>query len=235
MDDDWETLADKDNVVIPPKIPNVNKWEGEDEDEDVKDSWEDEEEKKDEEKVKEEVVQPAKTKPKEKESLQAKNNGDPKPKEEVELSPEERAAEKLRLQKIQQEEDLKAAMDTFGITEQPSGIDGMHPTSKTEFSEFAQAISNKVSVYKSSEEFPGFVEELLRSICVHLQSSDMKRVKLTLDNLYLEKQKMEKEKTKKPSAKGKTKVKLRVEEEKDVNVKTIGDFGYDYDDYDDFM
>lgn len=31
-----EQLAEEDNVVIPPKVPNINKWDGEDEDEDVK-------------------------------------------------------------------------------------------------------------------------------------------------------------------------------------------------------
>jgi len=45
MEDDWEAVADKE-VVIRPKPKNINKWEGEDEDDDVKDSWEDEEEKK---------------------------------------------------------------------------------------------------------------------------------------------------------------------------------------------
>lgn len=35
--DDWETLADEPAaIVVPPKAVHINKWEGEDEEEDVK-------------------------------------------------------------------------------------------------------------------------------------------------------------------------------------------------------
>lgn len=83
------------------------------------------------------------------------------------MTPEQKLAEKLRLQKIQQEEDLKTALDTFGVTESPSGLDGMHPTNKAEFSEFAQALCKKILNYSKSDEFPGFVEEFVRNICVN--------------------------------------------------------------------
>lgn len=42
-------------------------------------------------------------------------------------------------------------------------------------------------------------------------ASDLRKIKLTVENLHLEKQKMEKEKNKKAGPKGKTKIKLRVE------------------------
>ncbi|KNC33623.1 hypothetical protein FF38_02977, partial [Lucilia cuprina] len=61
MEDDWESAADKPIVVIPD---NINKWAGEDDDEDVKDSWDiEEEEKKDEEKHETKAKAPVKTKP----------------------------------------------------------------------------------------------------------------------------------------------------------------------------
>ncbi|TMW40839.1 hypothetical protein DOY81_014082 [Sarcophaga bullata] len=62
MEDDWESAADKPIVVIPDK---VNKWAGEDDDEDVKDSWDvEEEEKKDEEKVEVKATRDWQRKPK---------------------------------------------------------------------------------------------------------------------------------------------------------------------------
>lgn len=84
---------------------------------------------------------------------------------EANMTPEERLAEKLRLQKIQEEADLRAAMDTFGVSDK-SGIDGINPTNKTELTELSEAISKKVNQYKQLEDFPGFLEELVRNVCV---------------------------------------------------------------------
>uniref|UniRef100_A0A0K8TQW0 Eukaryotic translation initiation factor 3 subunit J n=1 Tax=Tabanus bromius TaxID=304241 RepID=A0A0K8TQW0_TABBR len=241
MEDDWEALAAKDNVVIPSKFRNINKWAGEDEDDNVKDSWEDdEEEKKDEEKK--EVKPVAKAKPKK--SLQEKiiekerqklEESKEEEEEETELTEEEKLNEKLRLQKIQEEEDLKHAMDTFGVTDLK--IDDMNPKTKAEFTELSDAISKKVAKFKSFEEFPNFVEELVRNVCANLTAADLKKIKLTVENLHLEKQRMEKEKekAKKTIGKGKTKVKLRMEGE-NLKSNSIGDYGYGFDDdYDDFM
>lgn len=86
------------------------------------------------------------------------------------MTPEEKIAEKLRLQKMQEEADLKIAMETLGITPTDlaqGGIDGMVPTNRAEFNELAQAISTKVSLFRSKDEFPGFVEELIRNISLH--------------------------------------------------------------------
>lgn len=83
---------------------------------------------------------------------------------EANMTPEEKLAEKLQLQKIQEEADLRAAMDTFGVTDK-SGIDGLNPTSKTEFNELADAIGKKVSQYKHLDDFGGFLEELIRNVC----------------------------------------------------------------------
>lgn len=88
------------------------------------------------------------------------------------MTPAERLAEKLRLQKLQEESDLLTALDTLGLTAEKttspsSGIDGMSPTNKAEFSELSEAISKKVSTFKSSEEFPGFLEELVQSVCAN--------------------------------------------------------------------
>lgn len=88
------------------------------------------------------------------------------------MTPAERLAEKLRLQKLQEESDLITALDTLGLTEKPTsssstGIDGMSPTNKAEFSELSEAISKKVSTFKNSDEFPTFLEELVQSVCAN--------------------------------------------------------------------
>lgn len=87
---------------------------------------------------------------------------------EANMTPEEKLAEKLRLQKIQEEADLRAAMDTFGVTDK-TGIDALQPKTKTELSELADAISKKVSQYKHLVDFPGFLEELVRNVCANCE------------------------------------------------------------------
>lgn len=82
------------------------------------------------------------------------------------MTPEEKLAEKLRLQKIQEEADLRAAMDTFGVTAEKSGLDAFNPTNKIELAEFTDALSKKISQYKHLEDYPGFLEELVRNLCV---------------------------------------------------------------------
>ncbi|GAB0099684.1 Eukaryotic translation initiation factor 3 subunit J [Sergentomyia squamirostris] len=239
MDDDWEQIAD--NIdQLPAKNPvKINKWEGEDEDDDVKDNWEDDEEKKDEEKVEVKVQKkPKKTlqeKIAERERLEEEERERREREKEENMTPEQRLAEKLRIEKEQKESDLKNALELLGVSGERvsgEGIDAMVPTNKAEFTEYAEAISKKVSNYKNHEEFPGFIEDLVRNLCVQLNSIDLKKVKTTVDNLYTEKQKMEKEKSKK-GGKAKSRAKLRYDG--DTQSK-ITDYGYEeYDEFDDFM
>ncbi|KAJ6636396.1 Eukaryotic translation initiation factor 3 subunit J [Pseudolycoriella hygida] len=235
--EDWEKAADNPSLLAVQSIPsNVNKWAGEDED-DVKDSWDVEDEKKDEEKVEIKMV---KTKPKkslaekiaEKERIKQEEEEAKIAQREAELSPEQKLQEKLRLQKVQEEADLRAAMDTFGIGDR-CGIDQMNPTNKAELSEFSEAINKKIGQFKQLTDYPHFVEELVRGVCSScewkLTSTDMQKIKKTVDTLYSEKQKMEKEKSKKGS-KGKGKATIRKIEDNE-NIKDYGDDAYDYDDF----
>lgn len=80
------------------------------------------------------------------------------------MTPEQKLAEKLRLQKLQEESDLKNAMDTFGVTSLAGGIDGMHPTTKEEFIELSDAITKKLSNYKNSTEYCAFLEDLVTKL-----------------------------------------------------------------------
>lgn len=82
---------------------------------------------------------------------------------EANMTPEERLAEKLRIQKVQEESDLRAAMDTFGVSE----IDAAQPKTKAELTELADAISKKACQFKHLADFPGFLEELVRNVCAN--------------------------------------------------------------------
>lgn len=247
MDEEWD--AEPKEVLTAPAV-GANKWEGEDEEDDVKESWEDEEEEEEEEEEKkdDEKQEPPKTaapkKPKkiraekieEKErKLQEEMERKAKMKEE-QLSPAELQAEKLRQQKLQEEADLRVAMETFGTAESSSGvgIDGMNPTNEEEFDELQKALTKKINMLNKSSHFPAFAEELIRNICVNLTSNDLKKLKTTVENMFLEKSKLEKgEKAKKN--KGKGKVKLRVEGENVSSATLVNDYYNEYDEFDDFM
>lgn len=240
MDVSWD--ADNFEPKLPTTLTSSNKWEGEDEEEIVKDSWEDEEEEKKDEEKKEAAPPPAKPKKKihdkiaERERMEReKSERLTTPEKVEELTPEEKLAEKLRRQKLQEESDLRLAMETFGVSGDGGGkLDSFHPTTKEEFTEFSDLLSRKINLYKTKEEFPAFVDELFRNIIVQMASADIKRIKMSVDNLYIEKQKAEKnEKSKKPT-KGKGKAKLKVEGD-NAHLNQYDNYGNFDDDYDDFM
>ena len=180
MDDEWdvENAEAKFDLAI-----RSNKWEGEDEDEDVKDSWEDvEEEKKDIEKPAE--VPKAKPKPKkalaeriEEREKKAKAEAERKAKEKEEaLTPEERRAEQIRRQRLQEEADLRLAMETFGVTEEPAlSLDTTVPSTKEEFEQYGSVLTQKLSQLAKNAEFPPFGEELIKSVALNLSSAHLKK------------------------------------------------------------
>ncbi|KAL0127018.1 hypothetical protein PUN28_005392 [Cardiocondyla obscurior] len=239
MDEEW----DVDNVEAKFDLAmRSNKWEGEDEEEEVKDSWEDvEEEKKDVEKPAE--VPKAKPKPRkalaeriEEREKKAREEAERKVKEKEEaLTPEERRAELLRRQRLQEEADLRLAMETFGVpsvTESSNeSLDAMVPDTKEDFERFGLALSQKINQFNKHAEYPLFAEELIKSVALNLSSHYLKKVKTIVDNLLIEKQKMEKgDKAKKNKGKGKAKLKI---EGDNTLLSEYGD--YVYDEYDDFM
>lgn len=236
MDVSWD--ADNFEPKLPTTLTSSNKWEGEDEEDDVKESWEDEEEeKKDEEKKELPVSVPKKKriqdKIAERERAEREKVEQSLPKDD-ELTPEQKLAEKLQRQKLQEESDLRLAMETFGIAEGGGKLDSFVPTSKAEFTEFADLLSKKVCFFKAKEEFPMFVEDLFRNIMVQMNSADIKRIKLTVDNMYIEKQKVEKNDKSKKATKGKGKAKLKLEGE-NAHLNQYDSYGNYDDDFDDFM
>lgn len=116
-----------------------------------------------------------------------------------------------------------------------TGIDGASPTTKEEFFELAESISKKVQQYKNDEEYINFIEELVRNVCasckcfysiwewefmylsknnfILVSSNNIRKIKTTIDNLFLEKQKVEKGDKPKKAKGGKLKARLRIEGE----------------------
>ncbi|KAM4618343.1 eukaryotic translation initiation factor 3 subunit J-A [Polymixia lowei] len=198
--DSWD--AESFEAEEPTKKPVVlDKWEGEDEEEDVKDNWDDEEEESKEEK-KAETKQPDKKKLsekiKEKENVQTKKQEKFRKKleesqESSELTPEEETAEKLRVKQLQEDSDLKLANDTFGVSNNITGIDAISPSSKDDFTEFEKLLKDKISPYEKSIHYSGFLESLFRDLCLSLEVEDLKKINTSITVLLSEKQKQEKQ------------------------------------------
>ncbi|XP_031831508.1 eukaryotic translation initiation factor 3 subunit J [Nomia melanderi] len=242
MDVDWD--VDNSEAKFDLAI-RTNKWEGEDEEEEVKDSWEDvEEEKKDIEKPAAEVPKVAKPKPKkalaeriEEREKRARKEAERKAKEkEEELTPEEKRAEQLRRQRLQEEADLRLAMETFGVggvggDESGLSLDTAVPDTEEEFEQYGRVLAQKINHFAKHTEFPPFAEELMKTIALNLSATNLKKAKTMIDNLLIEKVKVEKgDKAKKNKGKGKAKLKIEGE-----NTLLSEYSDYRYDDFDDFM
>uniref|UniRef100_A0A671N035 Eukaryotic translation initiation factor 3 subunit J n=1 Tax=Sinocyclocheilus anshuiensis TaxID=1608454 RepID=A0A671N035_9TELE len=196
--DDW----DADNFELSEPIRNaagrLDRWEGEDEEEDVKDNWDDdeEEEKEEEKKVeqkKAEVKPPEKKKftdkIKEKEILQKKKQDELRKKmdetaKNENLSPEKQHAETIRLIKLQEEADMELAREAFGVdpaaanasttvitTNNASGIEAMCPSSKDDFVAFEKLLKDKITQFEKSVHYSSFLESLFRELCISCYNS----------------------------------------------------------------
>uniref|UniRef100_A0A673LIT4 Eukaryotic translation initiation factor 3 subunit J n=1 Tax=Sinocyclocheilus rhinocerous TaxID=307959 RepID=A0A673LIT4_9TELE len=221
--DDW----DADNFELSEPIRNaagrLDRWEGEDEEEDVKDNWDDDEEEKEEEKKveqkKAEVKPPEKKKftdkIKEKEILQKKKQDELRKKmdetaKSENLSAEEQHAETIRLIKLQEEADMELTREAFGVdpaaanasttvitTNNASGIEAMCPSSKDDFVAFEKLLKDKITQFEKSVHYSSFLESLFRELCISLEVDDLKKISNSLSVLLSEKQKQEKKANKK--------------------------------------
>ena len=67
---------------------------------------------------------------------------------EVEAITEEE--EKRRREELQKESDLRLAMETFGVGVEGAGLDSMRPQSEDEFSQFKDALADKIIMFEVS-------------------------------------------------------------------------------------
>ncbi|XP_077375207.1 eukaryotic translation initiation factor 3 subunit J-B isoform X2 [Festucalex cinctus] len=172
------------------------------------DNWDDEEEeeKKEVNKTETNVSEKKKLseKIKERENRLKKKQQELKEKElEQDLTSEEQLAQKLRVQKLQEDADLELANDAFGVVN-PSvpGIDAMCPSSKEEFTEFEKLLKEKISQFEKSVHYSSFLDSLFRELCISLEVDDLKKVSNSLSVLLSEKQKQEKQNKGKKKKKG---------------------------------
>ncbi|XP_016140848.1 eukaryotic translation initiation factor 3 subunit J-B isoform X3 [Sinocyclocheilus grahami] len=203
--DDWDVENFEPSEPIRSGAGQLDRWEGEDEEEDVKDNWDDEEEEKKEEEKKVEQKK-AELKPpekkklsdkiKEKESFQKNKQDELKNKMEETvsetLSTEEQHAEKLRLKILQEEADMELAREAFGkktsvdpaaanasttviTTNNASGIEAMCPSSKDDFVAFENLLKDKIAQFEKSVHYSSFLESLFRELCISLKNKGKKR------------------------------------------------------------
>ncbi|XP_018416873.1 PREDICTED: eukaryotic translation initiation factor 3 subunit J isoform X1 [Nanorana parkeri] len=210
--DSWETedFQPEEPIRKAGAVTSTDRWEGEDEEEEVKDNWDDEEDAENKTRPQQEETKPSEKKKlnekiKEKERILKKKQEELKKRieepEPVELSPEEQQAEKLRLLKLQEDSDLELAKEAF-VVDNVTGLDVMNPSSREDFTEFGKLLKEKITQYEKSLYYPTFLEELLRDICISLEVEDLKKISTSLTVLCSEKQKQEKQNKAKKKKKG---------------------------------
>uniref|UniRef100_A0A3B4TZ06 Eukaryotic translation initiation factor 3 subunit J n=1 Tax=Seriola dumerili TaxID=41447 RepID=A0A3B4TZ06_SERDU len=201
-------MADWDADNFEPEEPikkaaAMDKWEGEDEDEDVKVNLHDKHSHETKVSEKKKLIE----KIKEKENRLKKKQQELKEKEleNKELTPEEQLEEKLRVKKLQEDADLELAKDAFGVSSTSNsvtGIDAMCPSSKEDFTEFEKLLKEKISQFEKSVHYSSFLESLFRELCISLEVDDLKKISNSLSVLLSEKQKQEKQNKGKKKKKG---------------------------------
>ncbi|XP_037511189.1 eukaryotic translation initiation factor 3 subunit J isoform X2 [Rhipicephalus sanguineus] len=235
MADDWE----KEDYEPPSfaKKPAVgDRWEGEDE-EDVKDNWDDEDEEKEATPPAEAsatAVAPKKKKPlsqiiQEKEERRRREAEEKRAREEQQraaLTPEEEQAEKLRRQRMQEEADLQLAKEAFGLTES-DGIDSLQPVTRDDFDNLRKALATKLTACERSPHYMGFLDDLLRDLSLNMEPEDVKRLSSSLNAVANEKVKQQKLKHKKKGAKKGASLNVG----KDDGLVNLDDYGNEYDDF----
>ncbi|GMH14117.1 hypothetical protein Nepgr_015958 [Nepenthes gracilis] len=185
--EDWE------DEPVPPLLKNEqprNKWDDEDVDDDeVKESWEDEDEA---------APEPAPAPPPEKTSKKstattkatAKKGEASEVRNEVLLDP---VAEKLRQQRLVEEADFRSITDLFAKTGDEKTLENFIPKSESDFLEYAELISLKLSPYEKSYHYIGLLKAVMRLSMTALKAADAKEIASSVQAIANEKLKVEKE------------------------------------------
>nr|ADD38477.1 Eukaryotic translation initiation factor 3 subunit J-A [Lepeophtheirus salmonis] len=230
-DADWD--AEDFEPQLRTKKAICDKWDGEDEDDDIKDSWDkesDEDEVKSEKTAQESAAYQAKKKKKisdiiaEREaskSYQMEEMAQLEKEKAYAETPEGKAEEKLRLLQLEERVNLDLAKDMMGVSLNLN-IDGMNPSTKDDFAQFEKALIEKISTFSAAPYYTDFIENFLRNLCADLSSTNLKKIKLSFDALHSAKLKEEK------AAKNKKKPTVKMDLRKDYYVD---DGSYDMDDF----
>jgi len=213
-DGDWDA-DDFEPVVKPTGPPQAfkDKWAGEDEDDDVKASWDASSEEEGDSKGSEEGKAFQKKKKKklheilaEKEAakeLDEEEKAALKAEKEFDETPEGKAANKLKALKVQEENERQIMEEMMG-SGPPGSIDGMVPSSKDDFDKLSKAITEKVQMFNQSKHYNDFLEALVKDLALDLPATQLKQVKIHVETLHSTKVKAEQSAKKGKGKKGST-------------------------------
>merc|ERR1712115_205703 len=202
-DADWDAEdyePPKATAAVTPRV--ADRWEGEDEDDDVKDSWDKESDEEDDSKGSEDSVKAVQRKKKkklqdiiaEKEAAKMKELEEKmqrQAEEEAANTPEGKKAQKLKQKQQDEKASLELAMDMMGVSSRPSGsgIDAMVPDSKDDFEKLQKAISEKVQSLSGSSHYNDFVEDLIKDLSLDQPATTLKKLKIHIETLHSTKRK----------------------------------------------
>lgn len=170
----------------------------------MKDNWDDEEEEETSKEADKDEAKSTTTVPKKKKLKQTlaekaererrEREERLKAKQEVPKTKEEELAEKLELQRLQEESDLMLAKDAFGVTESKSVSPAFDAplSSKDDFDAFQKSLIEKLQSVDKNVHYVSFLENLFRELCVTLEADDIKRISGNLNALFNEKVKAQK-------------------------------------------
>ncbi|XP_062026196.1 uncharacterized protein LOC133742517 isoform X2 [Rosa rugosa] len=220
--EDWEDARIPSLLSKEPAVKG--NWDDEDADEnDVKDSWEDDDELA--------PPEPAPKAPAEKAPKKPATKAAEKKGKAVEVQKEEPLdplAEKLRQQRLVEEADYKATKELFS-TRDEKNIDNFIPKSESDFLEYAELISHKLRPFEKSFHYIGLLKAVMRLSMTSLKGADAKDVASSITAIANEKIKAEKEANAGKKKTGAKKKQLHVDKPDD----DIAVDGYDpLDDYD---
>jgi len=218
-----------------------DKWEGEDEEDDVKASWDQDSEEEPDSKSSENSVKAVQVKKKKKlheilaekeakKALEEEERLAEKAAQEAANTPEGKLAAKLKAQKMAEERDLQMARELMGGGGPPGSIDGMVPNTKDDFEQLSKAISEKIQLYNQSNHYNDFIEGLIKDLALDIPAATLKKVKIHVETLHSTKVREQNAKTKGKGKKGTT---VKMDLTKDLFGG--GADGGGYNDMDDFM
>ncbi|KAK4361048.1 hypothetical protein RND71_020000 [Anisodus tanguticus] len=221
--EDWEDVPVPD---LLKKDQPVSKWDDEDvDDNDVKESWEDEEEP---------TPAPKPEPPAEKAPKKSAAKASEKKGKEVEVHTKEEpldpVAEKLRQQRLVEEADYKSTAELFAKKgDDDKTLDNFIPKSESDFLEYAELISHKLRPYEKSYYYSGLLKAVMRMSLTAMKGADAKEIGSSITAFANEKIKAEKEANASKKKTGGKKKQLHVDKEDDEAVVNAYD---GYDDYD---
>ncbi|KAF8048508.1 hypothetical protein N665_2490s0005 [Sinapis alba] len=164
----------------------TKEWDDEDVNEnDIKDSWEDDDDVDDE---------PSSPKTAEAKAVEKKGKAAADvPKEAPKEEPLDPISEKLRLQRLVEESDYRATVELFGTKGKEKNLDVFIPKSESDFLEYAEMISHKLKPYEKSYHYIALLKSVMRLSLTSLKAADVKDVASSVTAIANEKLKAEKE------------------------------------------